>query len=159
MTLYRLNPKNDFIFKVFELFELRKREEFFRGNETLSRRLRKYMQILQRHSENDPQIVVLYGPAARGDWAEGHKADILTVTPSRIDPKEIEKIHRTAASRVKLMLDIASRNLTVKSFVQGFRTKNRFFIDLWRDRIVLYNEFLFWQGIRESKTKIKSLIL
>ena len=69
------------------------------------------------------------------------------------------RIHQEAAQKVRLMLTIESSNLAVDDFIQGFRKKKEFFAEFWENRIVLYNEFLFWRLIRESKMKTKNLIL
>ena len=149
-VLYRLNPKNAYLFKVFELFELKKKEDFYSKNNLLARRLLKYVQILRRLSENEIRIVILHGPAARGEWTEESAVDILTVTSARVGPKKMAQIHEAAARGVRYMLNISANNFAMNDV--GFLP------DLWKDRILLYNEFLFWQLIRESKTKGKSLI-
>jgi len=41
--------------------------------------------------------------------------------------------------------------VTVDKFIKGIRSQTEFYDELWRDRIVLHNEFLFWQIIREAK--------
>jgi len=158
-VLYRLNPKNEILFKIFELFELRKKEEFKSNNPVLSRRLLRYMQVLGHLSENEIRIIVLFGPAARGEWSERSKVDILTVSSTKANPKKMARIHQEAAQKVRLMLTIESSNLAVDDFIQGFRKKKEFFAEFWENRIVLYNEFLFWRLIRESKMKTKNLIL
>ena len=149
-SLYRINPKNAYLFKIFELFELKKKEDFCSKNNLLARRLLKYMQILRRLSENEVQLIILYGPAARGEWTEESAVDILTVTPARVGPKKMTQIHEEAAKRVRFMLHISSSNFTMEDV--------NFFPELWKDRIVLYNEYLFWHMIRESKTNGKRLI-
>ena len=70
LTLFRINPKNDFLFKTFELFELKRREEFFEQNEKISRLLRQYSENLIRFSQRDIQMVILFGSAARRGWTK-----------------------------------------------------------------------------------------
>ena len=147
--LYRLNPKNAYLFKIFELFELMKKEDFYTDNTMLARRLLKYTQILRRLSDEDIRAIILFGPAARGEWTEGSEVDILTVTSTKVAPKKMSQIHEEAAHGVRHMLNISSVSIAMDEVIQGFRKKRDFFPDLWRDRIVLYNEFLFWEMIRE----------
>ena len=40
--------------------------------------------------------------------------------------------------------------IILQKFVDGFKRKTEFYDELWKDRVVLYNEFLFWQLIREG---------
>ncbi len=146
--LYRLNPKNAPVFKLFELFELRRRDEFFASNIVLAQRLLKYMQILRKLSGDKVRIVVLHGPAARGEWTEGGEVHILTDSPAQ----------KEAVDKVRHMFKISSMDMAVDNMKQGFRKKSDFFSALWRDRIVLYNEFLFWEMIRESQTSRSRVI-
>jgi predicted nucleotidyltransferase len=147
-VLYRLNPNNAYLFKMFELFELMKKEDFYADNKILARRLLKYTQILRRLSDDEIRTIILFGPAARKEWTEGSEVDILTVSHAKAAPKKLSQIHEAAAHGVRHMLRISSRNLASDEVIQGFRKKRGFFSDLWRDRIVLYNEFSFWEMIR-----------
>lgn len=39
---------------------------------------------------------------------------------------------------------------TIAQFTEGLRKRTAFYDELWRDRVVLYNEFLFWQLALEA---------
>ena len=55
-----------------------------------------------------------------------------------------------AKTDVGPLLEISPVSTTTKKFIEGFREKTEFYDDLWKDRIVLYNEFLFWQLVKEG---------
>jgi hypothetical protein len=154
-TLYRINPKNPFLFKIFELYELEQKEKFYSRNITLGRRLLKYAQVLRGLSDKEIWMILLYGPATRGEWTAETVVDILTVSSAKIPPQKMAAIHEEAANLVRHMLKISSIDIAMDDVIQGFREKKTFFTDLWNERIILYNEFLFWQMIRESKFSVK----
>jgi len=49
------------------------------------------------------------------------------------------------------MLGISPVHITLDKFIDAIQKKLELYEKLWKDRIVLYNEFLFWQSIREAK--------
>jgi len=48
------------------------------------------------------------------------------------------------------LLEISPISTTTKKFIDGFKNKREFYEELWKDRIVLYNEFLFWRLVKEG---------
>ena len=158
-VLYRINPASAPIFKLFEMFELERREEFISRGGTLANRLLTYMRVLSRLSEREIRSVILFGPAARGEWEERSQVDIAAIAADGTNPQKIERMHRQAAQKVGRMLRISWTHFAIQDFIGGFRKKAPFFDELWKDRIVLHNEYLFWQMVRIAKTRIKNLIL
>jgi len=154
LTLFRINPENDFLFKMFEIFEIRRKDRFFKQNRKISRMLSEYNKNLIRLSSRDTQMVILFGSVARGKWTKGSDIDILTVTTKSVDKREIIQIQERSEEGIKHILEISPVHITIDKFIEGMRNKRDFFEELWRDRIVLYNEFLFWQLIREASFRI-----
>jgi hypothetical protein len=68
-----------------------------------------------------------------------------------VEKIKIIQIQEGAAEEIDHILQISPVHVTIEKFTEGVRKKLEFYQELWRDRIVLYNEFLFWQLIRESK--------
>ncbi len=151
LTLFKINPQNDFIFKVFELFEIKRKKRFFTQNKKISRLLSEYKENLKRLSSREIQMVILFGSVARGKWTKGSDIDVLTVTTETVEKRKITQIQDRAAQEIDHILEISPVHITMDKFIEGMRNKLEFYEELWRDRIVLYNEFLFWQLIRESK--------
>jgi predicted nucleotidyltransferase len=151
LTLFKINPENDFLFKVFEMFEIRRKNRFFAQNKKISRLCSEYNENLIRLSSRDIQMVILFGSVARGKWTRGSDIDILNVTTERMEKRKIIQIQQGAAQEIDHILEIAPVHITLDKFVEGIRNKLEFYEELWRDRIVLYNEFLFWQLIKASK--------
>lgn len=151
MTFFKINPDNEYLFKVFELFEISRRKEFLSRNKKIARVLNEYTSNLIRLSNREIQMVILFGSVARGKWAKGSDLDILTVTSKIDNQRKIIQIHEEAERKISHLAEIATVNVTVDKFIKGTRSQIEFYNELWRDRIVLYNEFLFWQIIREAK--------
>jgi len=159
LIFFKLNPKSDFIFKVFEMFEIERRNEFFAKNnfaqnDLPARFLPRYTGNLTRLSRGEIQMVVLYGDAAKGRWTVETPIDILLVTSPEFDDKRVLRIHDTSRKRITSLLKLKPIHITIDEFREGMRLKQKFYKELWRDRIVLYNEFLFWQLIREASFKL-----
>ena len=151
LTLFKINPQNDFLFKVFEIFEIRRKNRVLTQNKKISRMLSEYNENLKRLSNREIQMVILFGSVARGKWSKGSDIDILTVTTESAEKRKIIQIQEGAAEEIDHILQISPVHVTIEKFTEGIRKKLEFYRELWRDRIVLYNEFLFWQLIRESK--------
>ncbi len=151
MTFYKVNPESEFLFKIFEFFEMEKRERFLSGNKKIARLLTEYTKTLLKLSLREIQMVILFGSVARGDWTRRSDIDILTVTGKKNLQREISQIFEAAEKEVGSLLKIAPVSSTTEKFVEGTRKKLEFYDELWRDRIVLYNELLFWQLKREAQ--------
>lgn len=148
MVFFKPNLESDVLLKIFEFLELEKRERFYAKNKKIARLLQKYTQSIIDLSNKKIQLVMLFGSVARGEWAKGSDIDILVVV------SEKDKAVTAALSNSKIdvspLLEINAISTTVDKFVEGFGKKKEFYEELWKDRIVLYNEFLFWQLIKEG---------
>lgn len=151
LTLFKINPQNDFLFKMFELFEIKRKNDFLARNKRISRLLSEYTENLKRLSSRGIQMVILFGSVARGNWTKGSDIDVLTVTTEAVEKRKIIQIQEKAEQRINHIFEISPVHITIDKFIEGIRNKLEFFEELLRDRIVLYNEFLFWQLIKESK--------
>ena len=151
MTFFKVNPQSDYLFKIFEIFEVLRRKKFLSNNKKIARLLTKYTDNLLHLSNREVQMVLLFGSVARGQWTKGSDIDILTVTSIKDNQKKVIKVHEDAERDVSYLLKIEPVNVIVDKFVDGVRKKLEFYDEIWRDRIVLYNELLFWQLIKEAK--------
>ena len=147
-TFFKPNLENDETIKIFELLELEKRRVFYAKNKNIARLLKKYTDSVIALSNKRIQLVVLFGSVARGEWTKGSDIDILAVLPDK--EKDITDILNKAKTDVSPLLEIRPISTTTKKFIDGYKAKTEFYDNLWTDRIVLYNEFLFWQLIREG---------
>jgi hypothetical protein len=164
-ALYRINPKNAFIFKIFELFELEKKQKFYARNRALEPRLLNFMRVCRRLSRNTVRAVILHGPASRGEWTEGSQVDIMAVTADSTADciadstagstagSPMSAILQETTASLRTMLTIYPTHHAMDAVIQGLRKKDPLFTALLKERVVLYNEFLFWQIIRESRSK------
>jgi len=148
MTFFKPNLENENLLKLFEFLELEKKKEFYNKNKKIARLLQKYTQAIVNLSNKKIQLVILFGSVARGEWTKGSDIDILTVTSEK--DKGIIEVLNKAKIDVSPLLEIRSVSTTTQKFIEGFRRKLEFYAELWRDRIILYNEFLFWQLVKEG---------
>ncbi|MDP3721981.1 MAG: nucleotidyltransferase domain-containing protein [Candidatus Omnitrophota bacterium] len=148
MTFFKANLGNPELGKIFEGFEVKRREAFLQQRKAIARLLGELTGQLLEVSQREIQLVALFGSVARGSWKRGSDIDLLTVTPR--ETKATAKWFAAVRRHVEPLLDLAPVNTTVQQFTEGLRKRTAFYDELWRDRIVLYNEFLFWQLTLEA---------
>lgn len=148
MVFFKPNLENETLLKIFEYLELERKKEFYDKNKKIARLLQKYTQDIVELSNKKIQLVILFGSVARGEWAKDSDIDILTVISGK-DTDAIAALNK-AKIDVSSLLEIKPISTTTGKFVEGFRKRTEFYGELWKDRVVLYNEFLFWQLIKEG---------
>ena len=147
-TFFKPNLENDETIKIFELLELERRKRFYSKSKNIARLIKKYTDTIIELSNKRIQLVILFGSVARGEWKKGSDIDILAVTSDK--ENNIIDILNRAKTDVSPLLEIRPISTITKKFIDGFKAKTEFYDNLWKDRIVLYNEFLFWQLIKEG---------
>jgi len=148
MSLVKPNLNSEDLLKLFEYLELRRRKEFYGTNKNIARLLEKYTANVIDLSKRQIQLVVLFGSVARGEWGKGSDIDILAVSSN----KDNDTINILNEAKIDLspLLEIRPVSTTIEKFTKGLKEKTEFYDELWNDRIVLYNESLFWQLIKEG---------
>lgn len=149
MTFFKPNLMSEDILKIFEFLELEKRKGFYNKNKKIARLLQKYTRDIIDLSNKKIQMVILFGSVARGEWTKSSDIDILAVVSEK--DKDITAALNKAKINVSPLLEIRPISTTVDKFTEGFSKKIEFYDELWKDRVVLYNEFLFWQLIKEGE--------
>lgn len=148
MVFFKPNLESEALLKIFEYLELEKKKEFYGKNKKIARLLQKYTQDAVELSNKKIQLIILFGSVARSEWAKNSDIDILAVVSSK------DTGVTTALNKAKIdvspLLEIRPISTTIEKFVEGFRKKTEFYNGLWDDRVVLYNEFLFWQLVKEG---------
>ncbi len=148
MSLFKPNLNSEDLLKLFEYMELRRKKAFYSKNKSIARLLEKYPANVIELSKRQIQLVVLFGSVARGKWAKGSDIDILAVSSNK-DSDAINVLNK-AKIDVSPLLEIRPISTTIEQFTEGLKKKTEFYNDLWNDRIVLYNESLFWQLVKEG---------
>ena len=148
MSFFKPNLENETLLKVFEFLELERKKEFYNKNKKIARLLQKYTQDIINLSNKKIQLVILFGSVARGKWSKGSDIDILAIVSEK--EKDVIAVLNKGKIDVNPLLEIRPISTTVNKFTEGFSKKTEFYEELWKDRIVLYNEFLFWQLIKEG---------
>lgn len=148
MVFFRPNLENGALLKIFEYLEFEKRTDFYGKNKQIARLLQKYSRTIVDLSDKKIQIVILFGSVARNDWTKDSDVDVLAVVSA--DENGVTPVLNKAKTDAGPLLEIRPISTTTKKFVDGFRKRTEFYDELWKDRVVLYNEFLFWQLITEG---------
>lgn len=148
MVFFKPNLENEALLKIFEYLELEKKKEFYDKNKKIARLLQKYTQDIVNLSNKKIQLVVLFGSIARGEWNKNSDIDILVVISGK--DREVTTVLNKAKTDVGPLLEISPISTTTEKFVEGFGKRTEFYNELWKDRVVLYNEFLFWQLVKEG---------
>ncbi|MBI1991883.1 MAG: nucleotidyltransferase domain-containing protein [Candidatus Omnitrophica bacterium] len=148
MAFFKAKLDNPELSKIFESVELKRQQAFLQRHKAIARLLGQLTEQLLEVSQREIQLIALFGSVARGTWKRGSDIDLLTVTPreTRATARWFDVVRR----HVEPLLDLAPVNTTIAQFTDGLRKRTAFYDELWRDRIVLYNEFLFWQLTLEA---------
>ena len=121
---------------------------FYDKNKKIARLLQKYTEDIVTLSDKNIQLVILFGSVARGEWTKSSDIDVLVVT-SR-EENEVTSILNKAKIDAGILIEIQPISTTMGKFTEGFRKKTEFYNELWKDRVVLYNESMFWRLIKEG---------
>jgi len=148
MSLFRPDLDSEDLLKLFEYLELKRKKEFYNKNKGIARLLEKYTANVIELSKRRIQLVVLFGSVARGEWVKGSDIDILAVSSNK--DNDVINVLNKAKIDVSPLLEIRPISTTIERFAEGLKKKTEFYHELWSDRIVLYNESLFWQLVREG---------
>jgi len=148
MSLFKPNLDSEDLLKLFEYLELKRKKEFYGKNKNIARLLEKYTANVISVSKRQIQLVVLFGSVARSEWVKGSDIDILAVSSNK-DSDAINVLNK-AKIDVSPLLEIRPISTTIEKFTEGLKKKTEFYHELWNDRIILYNESLFWQLVREG---------
>ena len=148
MSLFKSNLDNEDLLKLFEYLELKRKKEFYSKNKSIARLLEKYTTNVIELSKRQIQLVVLFGSVARGEWVKDSDIDILAVSSNK-DSDAINILNKVKID-VSPLLEIRPISTTIEKFTEGLKKKTEFYHELWSDRIILYNELLFWQLVREG---------
>jgi predicted nucleotidyltransferase len=148
MSFFKPNMGNERLLKIFEIMELERKTEFYKKNKQIARLLQEYTEKVTGMSRGKIQSVILFGSVARGEWTRKSDIDILAVVQEKED--DVTAILNKAKGDMSPLLTINPVSTAVSKFEEGVRKKTEFYEQLWKDRIVLYNEFMFWRMVREG---------
>ena len=148
MSLFKPNLDSEDLLKLFEYLELKRKKEFYSKNKNIARLLEEYTASVIDLSKRQIQLVALFGSVARNEWIKGSDIDILAVSSNK--DRDVINILNKAKIDVSPLLEIRPVSTTIEKFTEGLKKKTEFYNELWNDRIVLYNESLFWQLIKEG---------
>jgi len=145
---YKINLSNEPARKLYELFEVERREEFYNKYRRLAWSLQ---DLAKRVFEHLPQIqtVVLFGSAARGQLTKTSDVDLLVVVPTS-EQEAFNALMRSVDSlaavvRGRYGFPLSPVTMTVQDFEVAFREKKRIAQDVLNEGIVLFGEERYYQ--------------
>jgi len=148
MAFFTPNMESEALIKTFEYLEVEHKRAFYDTHKKIARLLQKYTKDIVVASNKKIQLVILFGSVARGEWTKNSDIDILAVVAGK--ESDVTTALHHATRDVSPLLQIQAISTTTEKFIDGLKQKTAFYNELWKDRVVLYNEFLFWQLIREG---------
>jgi predicted nucleotidyltransferase len=149
ISFFKANLKNEMLLKVFEMFELERKKSFFEKNKSISRLIEKFTGDILDDSKKQIQLIILYGSVAREKWTKESDIDILLVFAQ--DGNKFTKIVNRAKEEVSSLLELSAITVDIAKFSDGMGKKTEFYKTVFKDRIILFNEFLFWRIIAEGE--------
>lgn len=153
IAFYKVNFENPAILKIFELFEVVRRLKFFKDNPEIARPLKDNANMIKNFSLSI-LIIIVFGSITRGESRPDSDIDLLVVISPEADKDGIKKGITKTIRKAKPILNLSPVVIDLNQYKTGLEEKNDFFSELWEDRVVIYNEFLFWQIIAEGGLKV-----
>ena len=140
---YKLNLTSPRTRKLCELFEVDKREKFYKEKRRLSWVLEDFT---KRVSDFAPEVqsIILFGSIARGETTPRSDIDVLVITPN----SEEERFNELMNVVDRLAAEVSGRYpeklvpivMMTKDFEKSIRDKKRFAADVLKDGIVLFGQ-------------------
>jgi len=140
---YKLNLANSRTRKLCELFEIDRREGFYKENRRLAWVLEDFT---ERVSDFAPEVqsVILFGSAARGQVTARSDIDVLVLAPNSEEKEfkslmdSVDRLANEVSGRYPLRL--VPVVVMIKDFEQSIRDRKRFAADVLKDGIVLFGQ-------------------
>ena len=148
-SFFKANLGNEMLLKVFEMFELERKKFFFENNKSISRIIDKFTQNALNDSNKQIQLIILYGSVAREKWTNESDIDILLVSVQ--DDNKLASIVKKAREDALSLLELSAITVDITKFSDGLHKQTEFYKTIFKDRIILFNEFLFWRIIAEGE--------
>jgi len=145
---YKLNLVNPRTRKYCELFEVEKREGFYKTNRRLSYGLK---DLTERVLDFIPEVqsIILYGSTARGEATERSDVDLLALVPN----VSKERFKELMDAVDQLAMEVAGRHpvklapitMRLEDFETGLKEGSRLARDIIEDGIVLLGEERYYR--------------
>nr|MDA3793279.1 nucleotidyltransferase domain-containing protein [Elusimicrobiota bacterium] len=148
-SFFKANLNNEMMLKVFEMFEMERKKVFFEKNKSISRLIDKFTINILNESKKQIQLIILYGSVAREKWTKESDIDILLVSAQ--DDNKLTSIVKKAKEEVSSLIEISAITTDITKFSDGMKKQTEFYKSIIKDRIILYNEYLFWRIIAEGE--------
>lgn len=145
---YKLNLANPRTRKYCELFEVEKREGFYKTNRGLSYGLR---DLAERTLDFIPEVqsIILFGSTARGQATERSDVDLLVLIPNVAEERfkelmgDVDRLAGEVAGRHPVKF--APVTMSMRDFEIDLRERNRLAVDVLEDGIVLLGEERYYR--------------
>ena len=140
---YRADTRSPFLLKLFEALEVERRLAFFNHVPALRRTMERVVNQLLESTSWEVLGVYVFGSWVRGQQQPESDLDILLVFPfaDRVERDNIRAAERLLAGSWRPSIITTD----ARKLQEGFAKRGPFYQELWRDRVVVYGESVFWQ--------------
>lgn len=134
------NLKNSELLKYFEILELHRTKSFFEKHKGEYLMLTRILQGLA-----GMELAAIFGSFAREEHVPDSDIDLLLIgNKSRFEKQVINRCKDFGITKRKTVSLVFA---SAKQFEEGITKKEGFYKNLWKDRILLKGEYLWWQII------------
>ena len=143
---YRANLDSPILLKSLETIEVERRIAFYRHAPALGRRLERAVAGLLDATSWGVSGLYLFGSWARGQQERSSDVDLLLIM--RREENQLEEAAGLVEEALKGTFSPSVVTSDPLRLREGLASRVPFFQELWRDRVVLFGESLFWQIVR-----------
>lgn len=150
---YSANLRNEYLLKHFELFELERKGAFLRKKPRYALIFSEFVKDLKLGGTI--LMLTLFGSLSRAEATKESDVDLLLVIPDMVDKDKVETaaldLSKKYSHRYGKEYNVIVSKLS--DMAEGLKSREPFYDNLWRDRIVLYGESMFWRQMAREGVK------
>lgn len=139
-TMFKPNMSNLELLKYFEILEIRNTREFLQAH----KKEKKMLDSILKNQE-EIRLASLFGSFAREEHVKESDIDLLVVGNKKKLEEEINK--KCKDFGITKGKEINPVFTQVNEFRRGIHKKDKFYKELWKDRVILKGEHLWWRTI------------
>jgi hypothetical protein len=152
MTFVSPNFSSPEIAKIFEFYEVDRRQSFLGRNQSYCANLSTLTDILISKIDGI-QLISLFGPSTYVDeqGRSNHNSglDMVVVVSNGFHSEPLKNQVEEIIKEIYPPIEVSPLVIGTKDFEAGWKRRDSFYANLWRERIVLHGESYFWKHVAE----------
>lgn len=150
MTFVRPDFSNREIIKIFEMYEIDRCQSFLGRNQSFSRNLPALVESIVAGIDG-VQLVSQFGPCTHTDELGrstfSSRLDLVIVIANGTDTAAPTARAHEIIKATFPPEQVSPLIINTKEFQKGWKRRDSFYGDLWRERVVLHGESYFWKQV------------